>query len=122
MKIRTDHIDLGKDLGYDDYWIEIPKSVKEGFLHEFSKVAAAAGNTDEMDPEGSRATNIKIMEMVTSWNLTYGDGDEVMPVLSKATTDDEKVGIISEVPIDIIVFVASRIAGTVNVPEKTKDF
>lgn len=121
MKVPTDHVDLGEQ-GYPDYWIEIPRSVKEGYLHEFSRVTAGStGEDGEVDLDKSRKTNIKIMELVTAWNIDDETG-KVFPVLTKVKTDAERDRIIAEIPVDIIVYVANRIAGNVNVPEKTKDF
>lgn len=116
VKIPTDRIDLGT-LGYEGYWVEMPRSVKEGFLHEFSKV-----RTDgEADSEQARETNIKILELITAWNIDDDEG-KVFPVLSKAKTKAEKERIVSELPVDVIVHIAQRIAGNVQVPERTKDF
>jgi len=126
LKIPIDHVDLG-ELGYPEYWIEVPKSVKEGFLHDFAKMANAkpkvngADGTDDIDDESARQTNIKIMELVTAWNID-DDAGKVLPVLSKVKTPAERDKVIAEIPVDIIVYVAQRIAGSVNVPEQTKDF
>lgn len=125
MKIPVDHIDLG-ELGYEGYFIEIPRSVKEGYLHDFAKLSIPKPKVngeaaEEVDNEISRDTNIKIMELVTAWNID-DDAGKVLPVLSKVKAKADREKVIAEIPVDIIVFVAQRIAGTVNVPEKTKDF
>lgn len=126
MKIPVDHVDLA-ELGYPDYWIEIPRSVKEGYLHEFAKMTIpkvredGASADNEADATASRDTNIKIMELVTAWNID-DDAGKIFPVMSKIKTKPDREKVISEIPVDIIVFVAQRISGTVNVPEKTKDF
>lgn len=127
MKIPSEHIDL-KDIGYPDYWVEMPRSVKEGFLHEFakmgSKVKVNGEESDEQTAESldqSRQTNVKLLELVTAWNLDDDEGN-VFPLMSKVKGKAERDKIVAELPIDIIVFLANRVAGNVNVPEKTKDF
>ena len=121
MKIPVEHVDLAT-LGYTDYWIEVPRSVKEGFLHELGKLGR--GKADEVDDPDSavgRETNIKVMELVTGWNLD-DDAGKILPLVSKCKTKAEKERVISEVPVDILLLVARRISGSVNVPEPVKDF
>ena len=121
MRIPVDHIDLAEH-GYPDYWIEMPRAVKEGYLHEFSKLSLPSVDGDaSAESDQSRATNIKIMELVTAWNIDDDEG-KVLPILSKAKNIAERERIIAEIPVDIIVYVAQRIAGNVAIPEKTKDF
>lgn len=117
MKIPTDRIDLG-ELGYKDYWIEMPRSVKEGFLHEIGKTTPSG---DGNDGEAARRMNIKVLELITDWNIDDDEG-KVFPVLSKVKTQTEKEKIVAELPVDIIVYCAQRIAGNVKVPERVADF
>ena len=109
-------------MGYEGYWIDMPKSVKEGFLHEFAKIgkAAAAAGPDD-DDDQSRASNIQILELISAWNID-DDAGKVLPLVSKCKTRKEKEAVVAELPVDVIVFVAQRIAGNVTIPEKTKDF
>lgn len=123
MKIPVQHIDLS-ELGYEGYWVEMPRSIKEGFLHEFSKLGRLAtnGETDEeAESEQTRQSNIKILELVTAWNID-GDDEKVLPLVSKCKTKAEKEKVVAELPVDVIVHIAQRIAGNVQVPEKTRDF
>jgi len=122
VKIPVERIDLGS-LGYTDYWIEMPRSVKEGFLHEFARISRTNGNgtDDDVDTDQSRETNIKLLELVTAWNIDDDEG-KIFPVMSKAKSKAEKEKIVAELPVDVIVHLAQRIAGNVQVPERTKDF
>lgn len=124
MKIPVQHIDL-TELGYEGYWVEMPRSIKEGFLHEFSKLGRATNGTGDGDSdaesEQTRQSNIKILELVTAWNIDDEDGN-VLPVLSKCKTKADKEKVVAELPVDVIVHIAQRIAGNVQVPEKTRDF
>lgn len=121
MKIPTTHIDLAElpNGGYPGYHIEMPRSVKEGYLHEFSKLSTVGADGEASTD--SRDTNIKIMELVTAWNLDDDEG-KVFPLISKVKTKAERERIIAEIPVDIIVYVAQRITGSLVIPEKTKDF
>lgn len=118
MKIPIDRIDLGT-LGYSEYWLEVPRSVKEGFLHTFSQSGAKAD--EDSTPESARETNIKIMELVLAWNIDDDNG-KILPLISKCKTKAEKERVIAELPVDVIVHVAQRIAGNVTIPEATKTF
>lgn len=125
MKIPVEHVDLAEQ-GYPGYWLEIPKSVKEGYLHDFAKMGIPKTNgtgdqPSDADSEASRSTNIKIMELVVNWNID-DDNEKVFPLLSKVKTQKDKEAIIAEIPVDIIMFVAERITGSIKVPEATKDF
>lgn len=128
MKIPVQHIDL-TELGYEGYWVEMPRSIREGFLHDFAKMGKATNGSangetsEEDDAEQTRETNIKMLELISAWNIDYADQEGVvMPLLSKCKTKAEKAKVIAELPVDVIVHVAQRIAGNVQVPEKTKDF
>jgi hypothetical protein len=121
VKIPTTHIDL-KDIGYEGYWVEMPRSIKEGFLHEFSKLSSK--KVDEDSPEAldqSRVTNAKLLELVTAWNID-DDSGKVLPLMSKTKDKATRDRIVSELPVDVIVHLAQRMTGSVQVPEKTQDF
>ena len=118
MRIPTDHIDLA-DLGYEGYWIEMPRSIKEGFLHDFANLSN--GNGEDADGSQARAANIKILELVTDWNIDDDDG-KTLPLMKTLKDQKAKEKVVAELPVDLIVHIAQRMAGTVNVPEKTKDF
>lgn len=123
MKIPSQHIDLN-ELGYEGYWVEMPRSIKEGFLHDFQKVGRpvpGAAEGDDVDAEQTRASNIKILELVSSWNIDDEDG-KVLPLISKCKTKVEKEKVVAELPVDVIVHIAQRVAGNVQIPERTKDF
>ena len=117
MKIPTTRVDLN-DLGYEGYWVEMPRSIKEGQLREFAKVSPDGAENDE---DTARAANIKILELVTAWNLDDDDG-KVYPTLSKAKSKAEKERILSEMPIDVIVHLARRITAGIQIPEATQNF
>lgn len=121
MKIPSERIDLGA-IGYPDYWVEMPKSVREGFIHEFSKLGA--GTDDDDSPEAldrSRLTNAKLLELVTAWNIDDEAG-KVLPVMGKVKDRAARDKIVAEIPVDVLVFLAKRMTGNLTVPEATKDF
>lgn len=120
MKIPVDRVDLGT-LGYEGYWLEVPRSVKEGYLHEFAKTGPQSTADIADDTESARATNIKIMSLITAWNIDDDDG-KVLPVIGKCKTVKEQERVIAELPVDLIVHVAQRIVQGVQVPEAVKDF
>lgn len=120
MKIPSQHIDLGP-VGYDGYWVEMPRSVKEGFLHEFAKLGSQVADDDPEAFDKSRLTNIKLLELITAWNID-DEGGKVYPVMSQIKSKTEREKVIADLPIDLIVFLANRVSGNVNVPEAVKDF
>lgn len=117
VKIPTEHVDLAT-LGYEGYWVEMPRTVKEGFLHD---LAAKGPKVDEEDADTGRDANIKMLSLVTAWNLDDDDG-KIFPVLSKVKSRTEQEKIVGELPVDIIIHLAQKISGSVAIPEKTKDF
>lgn len=123
MKIPTDHIELAQ-IGYEGYWVEMPKSMKEGFLHDFAKVgraAAAAAEKEGGDDEASRASNIMLLSLVSAWNFDDEAGNP-LTLVSKAKSEADKKKVLAEIPVDVLVFLVNRIAGNVQVSDKTKDF
>ena len=120
MKIPTNHVALD-DLGYEGYWVEMPRSLKEGQLQAFAKVSAPKDGEEQDDSATARAANIKILELVTAWNLD-DDAGKIYPVLSKVKTTAEKERIVSELPVDVIIHIAQMISGSIKVPEAVKDF
>lgn len=123
MRIPTEHIDL-KDLGYEGYWIEMPRSIKEGFLHEFSKLTTRVPQDDEVTEgslDSSRLTNAKLLELVTAWNIDDEAG-KVLPLMSKTKNKADRDRILAEIPVDVLVHLANRMTGNITVPERTKDF
>lgn len=118
MKIPTDRIDLG-ELGYKDYWVEMPRSMKQGYLQEFA--AIGSNGTDENDAEVALATNVKMLELISAWNIDDDNG-KVLPLPSKLRSKAEKEKVVAELPVDVLVHIAQRMAGTVKVSDQTKDF
>lgn len=118
MKIPIDHVTLD-DLGYEGYWVEVPRSVREGTLHEFAGLSI--DTDDEKAAEAARNANVKILELVTDWNIDDQNG-KLMPVPAKAKSKAEKERIVSEIPVDVLIFITRRITQGISVPEKTKDF
>ena len=118
MKIPIDRVDLG-ELGYEGYWVEVPRSVREGQLHEFANLSI--DSSDEKAADSARSANIKILELVTDWNIDDQNG-KVMPVPIKAKTRAEKERIVSEIPVDVLIFITRRVTEGISVPEGTKDF
>lgn len=116
MKIPTNHVDLAP-LGYEGYWVELPRSLKEGQLQTFAK--GSAPDTDES--AAARDANIKILELVTAWNLDDDNG-KVFPLLSRTKTRAEKEKIVAELPVDIIIHIAQQATGSVKIPEPVQDF
>jgi hypothetical protein len=121
VKIPSERVDL-EQIGFPGYWIEVPRSIKEGFLQEFLKLGAATG--DGNSPESvqkTREANIKLLEQVSAWNIDDDEGN-VLPVMGRAKNKAEKERVLGELPINLITFVAGRLSGSINVPEKVQDF
>ena len=135
MRIPTKTVKLDK-LGYDDYWVKVPRTIKEGFANRISQLAAM---TDEPSTNGAgpgpttnRQVNMLILDLVEDWNLTGDETsnwpDEVMPVprsLSADRVDGEespKEAVVREIPVDIIAHIVTSVTGQRGVDEPTKDF
>lgn len=123
MKIPTKRFDL-TELGYEGFWIEAPRSVKEGWFNQLAKETRQTRNQrpEDRDPEVDRKSNLRVMELVTAWNLTDEEG-EAMPLIRELATYEEKTAVLSEVPMDVILHVVkSVLGGDQAIPERTRDF
>lgn len=127
MRIPTTKIDF-KALGYDDYFVIVPRSVKEGFVNEITRLGGIEKDADgEEQADGSRRVNIKVLSLVQEWNLDDDKG-VVLPLISAVkgkTAQDtfEKQGeITAEVPIEIIKAIIEKVTAAVRTNERTKDF
>jgi len=133
VKIATDHV-LLDEIGYEGYWVDMPKSVKEGWLYDFQTRTGGVnpdsnGETKLQTDEERRATAdanresfTGLLELITAWNLDDEDGN-VMPLLSTVKNDKKKRNaVISELPIDVIIFLSDRLTKGLKVGEKTEDF
>lgn len=122
------------EYGYEGYFAEVPRSVKEGFVHELSNLG-----TDE--PEGEtntqrqkrqadqgRAVNIKLLGLVRSWNLDDDDGNPLPLVSSFESEKDKKKrlelqgAVVAEVPVEIILAISEKVTQTARVSDRVKDF
>jgi hypothetical protein len=119
MKIPSKRIELG-ELGYPGYYIEMPRSVKEGFIQSFAATAAKSDQSDEAKAAAGREANVKILELVTDWNLDDDQGNP-LPLFRTLDSYEQKVAILAEMPVDILVHLAQNLTGA-SVPEPVKDF
>lgn len=109
------------DPGYEGYFVKIPRSVKEGWIHDMAKTRAAA--EDKSDEEQGRASNIGLFELVVEWNL---DSDKtpgtILPLISACKTPEKKAEVLAEIPIEVILWIAQQVSGGATVPEAVTDF
>lgn len=126
MKIPQNHIDLEKDLQYPGYWLEVPRSVTEGWIYDFQKQQAAekaAALKNGKDPDQAEATResmLVMLDLVTDWNLDDDAGTK-LPLTSKTKGPKERAAIISQIPLDILLHVTKQVTGGLGVDDITKD-
>lgn len=116
MRIPIKRVEL-KDIGYPDYFVDVPRSVTEGWLYAMNLIS----NSEKTDIDKVRDSNLLLLDTITAWNLD-GDDNEVFPLPSTVKAADEKTAILSQIPLDILQHIATSIAITPNVPEPVKDF
>jgi hypothetical protein len=134
MKIPAKTVKLDK-LGYDDYWVKVPRAIKEGFANRITYLAGLTDqpSTNGTGPTTNRQVNMLILDLVQDWNLT-GDEDSpwpdtIMP-LPRTLSDERpepgeespKEQVVSEIPVDIIAHIVTTVTGQRGVDEETKDF
>lgn len=132
MKIPVKTIRLQElDSEYGQYEMTLPRSVKEKWVRKFQAWSREGQN----DPDIGAAANIEMMSLVESWNLD-DDSGKVLPLIKdvpdkigkdgckedRHAEDCPKLAVLGELPIEVIVFVAQKVAGGGNVAEKTEDF
>jgi len=139
MKIPTTHIDLEKH-GYPGYWIDVPKSMTEGWLYDWQAQqdaedeaerkrkteAEAAGEEFIPRPQHivNRESMLKLLELVTAWNID-DDAGNVLPLIKNLKKDDDKAKVIRELPLDVFLRIRDAIVPEENnevVPQATQDF
>jgi hypothetical protein len=126
MRIPTTRLDFS-DIGYDGYWVVLPRSVKEGFVYDLGQIAApkAVGEDDGAkalaEAERGRDVNIKFLELVSDWNLD-GDDGKVLPLPRSLKDRKAKAAVVAEVPVEIIRAIAERLTATTKVGERVEGF
>lgn len=132
MKIPPVRMELG-DLGYTGYFVTVPRSVKEGFVHELSGIGTEPvdGETPqqkrERDSETARDVNIKLLSLVTEWNIDDDEG-QPLPLVKDITDKDPKarrakqIAVVAEVPVEIIKAISEKVTATARVSERVQDF
>lgn len=116
MKIPTKRYDL-KELGYEGYWIDAPRTVREGFVHDMMA-------TDEKAKvaEQSRDANLKLFELVSAWNLDDEEGGP-LPLIREQKTRDKKSAVLAQIPLEVITWLARQVLeSTKGVADDVKDF
>lgn len=143
MKIPTRHLDL-KDVGYEGYWVEAPRSVPRSFLDEMSSYQVQNRQGRAMTPEETdraRHGELLMLERVTGWNLDDDEGATLpLPRSIKADqfTDDPddqadgktaaqkafaaKMKIVGYVPVEVIAYVSRKITMGDAMNEQTAGF
>lgn len=112
MKIPAKTIDLGKELGYDGYFVKMPKSVREGWIHDFQEL-------QKEDEGNTRLGNIRLLELVEEWNLDDETGSR-LPLVREVEDNAAKGDILSQVPVDVLVLLANSLTNSVQ--GNVKDF
>jgi len=126
MRIPTTRFDFA-DIGYDGYYVVMPRSVKEGFVYDIGLIAAPgetnedAGKQAKAEAERGRDVNIKFLELVTEWNLDDDDG-KVLPLVKSCKDRKAQVEVVKEVPVEIIRSIAERLTATAKVTERVQGF
>jgi len=128
MRIPTTKLDLS-GIGYEGYFVVMPRSVKEGFVYQLGQMAnpVDAADTDEAKAkaaaESGRDVNIKFLELITEWNLD-DDSGKPLPLVSSVKTREKKAEIVAEVPVEVIRAIAERLTATATATttERVKGF
>jgi hypothetical protein len=117
VRIPVKHVDLSK-VGYEGYWIEIPRSITEGWLYEMNTVATS----DRPDIDKIRDSNLMVLETVTAWNLD-DDNNRELPLVKLVKGRDKKIEVLSQIPLEVLTHVSGELTGQVSqVSEEVKDF
>ncbi len=138
MKIPVDHIVL-EQFGYtnqagDLLYVDLPRGLREGAVNEFAKTTVGS------DP-GGRRTNIRVLTFIKAWNFDDDEG-VLLPLMStlkvegfesdpdgtpnrktaEAKLFDAQVGLLEQIPIEIIPWIADRLVNKRPVTERTEAF
>jgi len=91
VKIPTRRIELS-EIGYEGYWVDMPRSVKEGWINEFASRTRPSTNGNEPDDgesfQSARRANLMLLDMITAWNIDDDKG-EVLPLTSTLSKESE---------------------------------
>jgi len=126
MRIPTTKLTFD-DIGYDGYYVVLPRSVREGFVYDLGKMAGlkvVAENEEAQaaaEAERGRDVNIKFLELVTEWNLDDEDG-KPLPLVRQCKDRKAKAEVVKEVPVEIIRAIAEKLTATAKVSEKVQGF
>jgi hypothetical protein len=130
MRIPTRHLDL-KEIGYEGYWIEAPRSVPRSFLDEMAPFQVANRQGRILTPEEtekSRKGELLVLDRFTGWNID-DDESRVLPLTRSIKPDQfdddpadqadgktaeqkcfgARLRILSFVPVEIIAYVSRKI-------------
>lgn len=116
MRIPTVKLEF-KDLGYDDYWVRVPRSVKEGFVYEMARLETEI----EDAAEKLRRINTMVLSLVVEWNLDDEKGT-VLPLISACKTDKDRFEVVAEIPVELVRKIVEVVTATGAVNERTKGF
>jgi len=126
MRIPTTRLAFD-DIGYEGYFVILPRSVKEGFVYDLGQLAAPKPIGDDeaakavAAAEQGRDVNIRFLELITEWNLD-DDAGKILPLVRDCKTRDKKSDVVKEVPVEIIRAIAERLTATASVSERVKGF
>ena len=126
MRIPTTKLTFD-DIGYEGYWVVLPRSVKEGFVYDLGQIAAPkmVGKDDAekavAEAERGRDVNIKFLELVTEWNID-DDAGKILPVPRTLKDRKAKAAVVAEVPVEIIRAIAEKLTATGKVAERVEGF
>jgi len=126
MRIPTTRFDFA-DIGYEGYFVVMPRSVKEGFVYDLGLIAAPKTELTDLgaqalsEAERGRDVNIKFLELITEWNLDDEDG-KILPLVKTCKDRKAKTEVVKEVPVEIIRVIAERLTATNKVSDRVQGF
>jgi hypothetical protein len=110
--------------------ILFPKSLTEGFIDEFQKLQAADPPPDDASEHvkddwqriANRRANVRLFELVISWNVDDKEGNQ-RPTMSEipATDEEARFALLSDMPLPFILALVAKVK-VEEVPAGTKDF
>lgn len=124
MRIPSVEIKLD-DMGYTGYFIKVPRSVKEGWVYDLQK---SGTGDDENAAEEMQDNAIKVLSLVTEWNLD-DDDKAILPLISSFETvkdakarHEKQVAVVREIPIELIKTITEKVTASSRVSERVQGF
>ena len=128
MKFKVETIQLEPVFGWttnkgEGIYVTIPIGVTEGFVREMADMRETAQPDDS---DGSRAANLKVLDLALDWNFDDDDGKPIpLTRTIKAGTrkgDDRRLEILSILPIELPGYLATRAVQTKALTDQVEGF